>query len=46
MKSKKQRNKERILKELKESIIEVRTAQKEGRQLKTFEDFLKELENE
>ncbi len=46
MKSKKQRNKERILKELKESIIEVKQARKEGRQLKTLEDFLKELENE
>ncbi len=46
MKSKKQRNKERILKELKEAVLEVKQARKEGRQLKTLEDFLKELENE
>jgi hypothetical protein len=46
MKSKKQRNKEKILRELKESILEVRKAFKEGRQLQTLEDFLKELESE
>ena len=37
------KKKNEILKELKESIIEVRTAQKEGRKLKTIEDFLDEL---
>lgn len=40
---KKIRKKNEILKELKESIIEVRTAHKEGRKLKTIEDFLDEL---
>ena len=31
---------------LKEAFLEVRTAQKEGRQLKTLEDFLNELDKE
>lgn len=43
MKSKKQRNKEKVLQGLKEAVLEVRTARKEGRKLQTFDDFIKEL---
>ena len=43
MKSKKQRNKEKVFQGMKESVLEVKQARKEGRKLQTFEDFLKEL---
>ncbi len=43
MKSKKQRNKEKVLQGIKEAVLEVKQARKEGRKLQTFEDFIKEL---
>lgn len=46
MKSKKQRNKEKVLQGIKEAILEIKQAKKEGRQLQTFDDFIKELESE
>lgn len=40
---KKIRKRNEVLQGIKEAVIEVRTARKEGRKLQTFDDFINEL---